>query len=313
MKKNIFISGISGQDGTLLAEFLSDKNYNIIGLTRNSAQLIENKNNYTIEEVDLLSINSITEVFSKYKPIEFFNFSSQSSVSESFKNPFETLTYNYLSVLNILECIRINNYNTKFLQASSSEIYGNSLELPINENHIPNPNNPYSISKASAYNIVNLYREVYNLFCSNAILFNHESFLRKENFFIKKLVTSAIKLQKKEIEYIEFGNLNISRDFGDAEEYCEIMWKILQLNNPDNFIISTGKSIKLIEIVKYVFKKLSLDINKIIIDPKLYKKNEIIEIYGDNTKIQTKLNIKINSNFYQTIDRIIDKELNLKN
>ena len=316
MQKKALITGITSQDGAYLAELLLQKGYKVIGLVRSTHYLTTNylkklniENNIEFEVSDILDAIGLTKIFTKYKFDEVYHLAAQSSVSQSFQQPFTTIHFNSIATLNLLEIIRIINKDIKFLQPSSSEMYGKNIELPINEKSILKPNSPYAISKATSFWTVNSYRESYSLFASNAILFNHESIFRSNNFFIKKVINSAIQIKYGKLDNLKLGNIEIKRDFGYAPEYVKAMWLILNHTEPDNFIVSSGKSYLLREIVEYVFDKLNLNKNKIIIDPKLYRPSEIEDIYGDNSKIKNKLNWEYNIDFFEILDLLIDAEI----
>lgn len=316
MKKKAIITGISGQDGAYLSKLLLDNNYEVLGITRNK----NNFNNFgltylgiqdlvLIEELDILNQNKLSNLISNFKPCEIYHLASQSSVATSKLLPHDTISFNINSTINILEEVRKCNYKIKVLFSSSSEIYGSDAKLPITENSILNPQNIYGISKCTSHKLVDYYRLNYNVFCCNAILFNHESFLRKDNFFIKKLIKGALNLKLKKIEFIELGDLSIKRDFGFAPNYVDAMWLILQNSIADNFIVSSGVSYSLEDIVNYVFNKFEISL-KLIKKSEIYiRENECKDIYGDNSKIKKDLNWSPNSNFFEILDILINEEV----
>ena len=198
---------------------------------------------------------------------------------------------------------------TKFLQPVSSDMYGGSNVLPVNEESNIIPTSPYAISKAFAYWAVKNYREAYSMSCSNAILFNHESYLRGHNFFIKKVIKSAIQIRNNEMSVLKLGNIDVKRDFGYAPEYARAMWLMLQSDTPDDYCICSGVSISLKEIVDYVFDKLNISRDKVFIDPNLYRPVEVMDIYGDNSKIKNNLNWNYEISFFDVLDILITEEL----
>lgn len=310
------ITGITGQDGAYLGQFLLKKGYKVIGLTRSyNPEKLQNlkylgiSDKIEIKQCDLLNISQIKKIIIKYQPQEIYNLSAQSSVYTSFKDPIGTIQFNLLSVINLLEAIRIINVNIKFFQATSSEIFGNINSLPITENSILNPLSPYAISKASAHWFCINYRDSYNLFVCSGILFNHESFLRGENFFIKKVIREAINIVKKKQKVLKVGNIDIERDFGYAPKYVEGMFLIMQNATPNDFLICSGQSISLRRIIEYIFEKLDISKDKIIIEKSLYRPVDVPAIYGSNEKIKTLLGWDYSFNFFQILDILIEEEL----
>ena len=260
-------------------------------------------------ECDLQDLSQVLAIVSKYKPNEIYNLAAQSSVSLSFEQPIGTIQFNINSVLNLLESIRLLNNSIKFYQASSSEMYGQVAKLPITEASIFHPVSPYAISKVAAHHVTINYRESYGLFTCCGVLFNHESYLRSNNFFIKKLLLGAIEIVNNKKEFIEFGNLDISRDFGFSPNYVQAMYLMMQQEVADDFLICTGQSISLRSIVEYVFDKLQISREKIRINKQYFRPNEIADIYGSNTKAVSILKWNFEDNFFKVIDTILDEEL----
>ena len=315
MTKTAIITGITGQDGAYLSELLLKKNYQVVGVLRSyvsdsfpKLEYLKIKNKIQFEEIDLLDLSQCISLITKYQPQEIYNLSAQSSVSLSFSQPIGTLSYNTNSVLNILESVRIVNRNVRFYQASSSEMFGNVKRLPIHINDSLNPISPYAISKATAHYITNLYRDSYGIFAVAGILFNHDSYLRSENFFIKKLIASCVRIKYGRQSKLILGDLNVKRDFGYAKEYVEAMWAMLQNESPVNYMICTGKSLYLYDIVDYVMQKLEIPNSCLEINRSNFRPNEIIEIYGDNTASSKDLNWKCTTDFYQVLDWLIEEE-----
>jgi len=311
-KKNILITGVTGQDGSYLAQLLLKHSYQVIGVTRELRDSNLSKLHYLgiasdiiIEKCDLCNIDQVKKIIMKYSPVAIYNFAAQSSVGESFKNPFETINFNTISVLNILESIKEIDKSIRFYQASSSEMFGSVGKLPINEESTLQPVSPYGISKASAHWICRNYRESYGLYTTSGILFNHESVLRGDNFVIKKIISTAIKIKANKKDYLEVGNIEIKRDFGYAPKYVEAMYLMMQQEIPDDYIICSGKSISLKEILWYIFDKLEISRDKIVINQDLYRPNEIKDIYGDSSKAKNKLKWEYDIDFFTVIDRLI--------
>ncbi len=314
MKKAI-ITGITGQDGAYLSRLLLEKGYSVIGLIRSLSGSSRNRLKYLnvdkdiqFLECDLRDLSQVLNIIKSIQPDEIYNLAAQSSVSLSFQQPIGTMDYNIHSVLNILESIRLLNPEIKFYQASSSEMFGKVNVLPISEESHVHPLSPYAISKVTGHYICINYRESYNLFTSCGILFNHESYLRGETFFVKKLISGALDLLKGRKAYLEFGNLDIRRDFGWSEKYVEAMWLMLQQDTPDDYVISSGKSISLREIVYYVFDSLKLDHSLIRINQQLFRPTEIEDIYGTNEKAKEKLNWEYDLDFREVLDKLIAEE-----
>lgn len=309
------ITGVTGQDGAYLSQLLIKKNYRVIGLVRSYRNLsakgleyLKIKDQIEFVECDLTDLSQVLSIIKNYNPSEIYNLAAQSSVSLSFKQPIGTIHFNIISVLNILEAIRIVNPKTKFYQASSSEIFGDT-NLPIKENTVINPISPYGISKATAHWITKNYREAYNIYSCSGFLFNHESYLRSDNFFIKKVITESIKIKKGIVPFLKVGNIDIRRDFGWAPKYVEAMYLMLQQPIPDDFIICSNASVSLKEIIEYTFEYLNIPLDKLIIDQDLFRPTEIKDIYGDSSKAKEKLNWNYNMTFLKVLKILIDEEL----
>lgn len=311
--KTAIITGITGQDGAYLSKLLINKGYKVIGILRDnnsyklrSLEYLHLKSKIIFEVCNLLNIIEIENVINRYQPDEIYNLAAQSSVAESFKNPKNTIHFNILSVVNILESIKKINKKIKFYQASSSEMFGVANSLPFTEKSILHPVSPYGISKASAHWITINYREAFGLFAVSGILFNHESIFRRDTFFVKKIIKSAIDIKKGKEKILEVGNLSIKRDFGYAPKYVEAMYLMVQNNNPTDYVISSGKPISLKDIVYYVFDKLKIGRDKIIIKKSLFRPAEIIDIYGDSSKAKEELHWEYTMSFFEVLDILID-------
>ena len=318
--KTAIITGISGQDGPYLAKLLLEKGYKVIGTVRSyrcvntkGFQYLGIENKIILEELDLLDIANVVRLMQKYNPDEIYNLAAQSSVGLSFEQPLGTFSFNTTSVNNLLESIRLFSPSTKLYQASSSEMYGRVKNMPITLETPMHPISPYGVSKMASYFMITTYRESYGLFVSNGVLFNHESYLRSNNFFVKKVIRDAIAIKNGKLQFLKVGNLDVKRDFGYAPLYVEAMWKILQNKIADDFIICSGVSIKLRDIVEYVFDKLQLDIKLIKVDEALLRPNEIDEIYGDNSKAKELLDWKYEMSFFDVLNILIDEEIGSEN
>jgi GDPmannose 4,6-dehydratase len=318
--KTAFITGVSGQDGAYLSKLLLSKGYKIIGITRShhednleKLKRLGIESEVIMEECDLLDISSVIALINKYKPDEIYNLAAQSSVGLSFKQPIGTINFNIVSVLNLLEAIRIVKPDVRLYQASSSEMYGKVTNLPVTIKTPMHPLSPYAISKASAHWIVVNYRESYSLYACNGVLFNHESFLRSNGFFVKKVLHETVRNRNNPDWVLKVGSIDIKRDFGYSPNYVEAMWLMLQAEKADDFIICSGKSITLRSIIEYVFEKLGVSIDKLVIDNDFMRPTDIEDIYGDNTPAKTKLGWVYELDFYQVLDILIDEELELFN
>jgi GDPmannose 4,6-dehydratase len=316
--KKALIIGYTGQDGAYLSKLLLEKNYHVIGISRN-----HNTDNFRIDFLGIkeyveplvlenFEISNLIKIINEINPTEIYNLGAQSSVGKSFEYSADTLNYNIFSVHNWLEALKITSSEANFFQASSSEIYGDirQLDQPIKENYPCNPINPYGISKTTAHFLVKMYRYSYDINCSNGILFNHESCLRGNNYVIKKIINAAlgIKLGLSN-EPILLGNTNIQRDWGYAPFYVEAMWKILQHNHSDDYNICSGNLISLNDFIHKLFYILNLNVEKYIkIDAALFRPNDIEYVFGSNEKIKQTLNWEYNLTTDQLISNLIYDE-----
>lgn len=310
-----FISGITGQDGAYLSRLLLAKGYRVIGLIRSNygSNLYRLKylgilDKVELVECDLQDLSQIIKIISLYQPEEIYNLAAQSSVSLSFQQPIGTLYYNIHSITNILEAIRLLNPSIRVYQASTSEMFGKVDQLPVTEETKVHPLSPYAISKVTGHHICINYRESYNLFVSCGILFNHESYLRGGNFFVKKLIRGALDIVHGNRDILELGNLNISRDFGWSEKYVEAMHLMLQYERPDDFVICSGRSIRLRDMVDYVCEKLSIPSDRIHTNKTLFRPTDIQDIYGSAEKAREVLGWNYNMSFYEVLDHLITEE-----
>ncbi len=338
MKKTALITGISGQDGAYLGQFLLNKNYKVIGSDRRSARSvnwrlrrlgIESKIFY--EEMELGEIYEIQRVFKKYKIDEVYNLAAQSFVGASFNSPLNTSNITGLGALRILETIRSINPKIKFYQASSSEMFGDVLEKKQRETTPLNPQSPYAISKVFSHYITQNYRNSYNMFAASGILFNHESPLRGEEFVTRKIIIGLIKVLKKDIKYFELGNLYAKRDWGFAKEYVEAMWKMLQVKKASDYVIATGKTYTIKKFIDIATKYLNMDVKwigkglneklidnrnkKIIIkiNPKFFRPSEVNLLVGNPAKAKRELGWKPKTDLKKLIKIMIDEELRYYN
>jgi GDPmannose 4,6-dehydratase len=313
--KTAIISGVTGQDGAYLSELLLSKGYRVVGLVRSVAGSKTDKLEYLnvrhkieLNECDLQDLSQVIKIISSFRPDEIYNLAAQSSVSLSFQQPIGTIQFNINSVVNMLEAIRLINPKIKFYQASSSEMFGKIEALPITEETKFHPLSPYAISKVAAHYITINYRESYGVFACCGILFNHESYLRGNNFFVKKVITGALDILHDKKDHIELGQLDIKRDFGFSKRYVEAMWLMLQQEVADEYLICSGKSVYLKEIAEYIFRKLGIPLSKIQINKAFFRPTDIEDIYGSSEKAKSRLNWDYDLNFYQVLDILIEEE-----
>ncbi|MEY2835165.1 MAG: hypothetical protein RLZZ557_827 [Bacteroidota bacterium] len=314
MKKTAIITGITGQDGAYLAEYLLELGYTVVGLTRSYSSVglsklmkLDIDAQVVIEECDLMDYSSIIRILDKYNPDEFYNLAAQSSVAASFNQPIGTIQFNSISVLNMLEAIRSSKSTIRFYQASSSEMFGRVPELPIREDNVLNPVSPYAISKATAHWIVRNYRESYGIFACSGILFNHESALRDDTFFVKKVIASARKIKAGKLDVLRVGNIMIKRDFGSSKEYVKVMHAMLQHAFPDDYVVASGTSVLLKDIIEFVFDYLGVPSDKYVVDDKLFRPSEINDLYGDSSKARTQLGWHYQKDFFEVLREMIDE------
>ncbi len=284
MKKAI-IFGVTGQDGSYLAEFLLEKGYQVVGTIRN-VQAKQNKNiaalldKIQIRIVDLSQENGVENIIGEFEPDEVYNLAGHSSVMTSWKYPLQTAVSTGLAPVRMLEAIRIYTPKTRFYQASTSEMFGNIKTYPQNEDSYYFPRNPYGIAKMNAHLAVRNYRNYYQLFAATGILYNHESPRRSEDFVSKKIVSAAVRIKLGLQDKLELGNIDSTRDWGYAPEYVQVMWKILQQDTADDFVIGTGQSHSVREFCKRVFETLDLNYLDFII-----QRGDLKRRYDDTTLV----------------------------
>lgn len=281
--KRALICGISGQDGAYLANLLLSKGYEVFGTSRDAQMshfqnlvALGNRDRIRLESMALNDFRSVLQVITRICPDEVYNLAGQSSVALSFEQPVETLESISIGALNLLEVIRFTGRPIKFYNAGSSECFGNTGDQPADEATPFRPRSPYAVAKAAAFWEVANYRQAYNLFACTGILFNHESPLRPERFVTQKIVKAACRIAAGSGEKLYLGNTSIARDWGWAPEYVAAMWLMMQQDNPDDYVIATGKANTLEDFVAEVFGCLGLDWrDHVINDPSLLRPSEI--------------------------------------
>jgi len=316
VKKKALITGISGQDGSYLAELLLSKGYEVHGLIRRTALYPEGLKNIehiqdklTLHYGDLATDNHLSALIAELQPDEVYNLASQSDVRISFDVPEYTGEITGLGVVRLLEAIRKFSPRSKFYQASSSELFGNSPP-PQNEDTPMHPRSPYGVAKLYGHHITRVYRDSYNLFCCNGILFNHESERRGKNFVTRKITESLSRLRTGEQKYLYLGNLDAKRDWGYAPDYCEAMWLMMQQDKPDDFVIGTGETHSVREFLCVAFTYVGLDWGKYVkIDPKFYRPSEVNYLCADAGKAKRILGWQPKTSFNKLVQRMVDFDL----
>jgi GDPmannose 4,6-dehydratase len=326
------ITGITGQDGSYLAELLLEKGYEVHGIMRRASTFNTSRIDHILKDPhvngiklfgsygDLTDGSNLNRILSRVQPDEIYHLGAQSHVRVSFDLPEYTADVSGLGTLRILDAIRETGLNTKFYQASSSEMFGKALELPLKETSPFYPRSPYGCAKVYAYWITKNYRESYKLFASNGILFNHESPRRGETFVTRKITRGLARIKLGIDEKLYLGNLDAKRDWGYAKDYVEGMWRMLQVNEPDDFILATGEMHSVREFVEKTALYLDFEVvweggginekcidkktGKIIIeiDPKYFRPTEVDELLGDYTKAKTILGWEPTVKFEQLVE-----------
>lgn len=315
--KRALIIGISGQDGSFLADYLLKKNYSVYGTSRDaqvaSFSNLKRLGIYSQVSALTMSLNdfrSVIQVLSDVEPDEIYNLAGQSSVGLSFKLPMETFESVAIGTLNLLEALRFLNFNTRLYNASSSECFGNIGDVPATESTPFKPRSPYAAAKAAAYWQTANYREAYNIFTCSGILFNHESPLRPERFVTRKIIKTVVEIANGTASELKLGNIDIYRDWGWAPEYIEAMWLMLQQDKADDFVIATGKSFSLRDFVAQAFQYFDLnweDYTKT--DPSLLRPTDILLSRADITKARNLLNWEPRFSMPDVVNMMIDAEL----
>ena len=315
--KKALITGITGQDGSYLAELLLSKGYEVYGMVRRSStenfgRIEHIRDKIKLLQADLLDQFSIISAVKESNPDEIYNLAAQSFVPTSWDQPVLTGEFTALGVTRILESIRHVNRGIKFYQASSSEMFGKVQEVPQKETTPFYPRSPYGVAKVYGHYITVNYRESYNIFASSGILFNHESPRRGLEFVSRKVTYNAVKIKLGLADSISLGNLDAKRDWGFAGDYVEAMWLMLQQEKPDNYVIATGETHTVQELVQVAFDYLNLDWKKHIkIDPKFIRPAEVELLIGDSTKAKTELGWSPKLGFEGLIKMMVDADYKL--
>ena len=336
-QKVALITGITGQDGSYLAEFLLEKGYDVHGTIRRSSvdfreriAHLEGKPHFHLHYADLGDSMSILGVIGKVRPTEIYNLAAQSHVQVSFDSPEFTADVDAVGVLRILEAVRQLGLadQCRIYQASTSELYGKVEEVPQNENTPFHPYSPYAVAKQYGFWIVKEYREAYNMYCCSGILFNHESERRGETFVTRKITLAAARIKQGKQEKLYLGNLGSLRDWGYAKDYVECMWLILQQDKPEDFVIATGVQHSVREFCYYAFKRVGIELEfkgegedekgidketgKVLIEvsPDFYRPTDVVNLWGDPTKAKAKLGWNPNkTSFEELVNIMVDSDM----
>jgi GDPmannose 4,6-dehydratase len=336
MNKTALVTGITGQDGAYLAELLLEKNYKVYGTFRRNSSInmwrinelnILNNKNFKLIEIELTDLGNIINIINEVKPDEIYNLAAQSFVASSFKIPIGTSYITGIGCLNILEAIRNTNKDIRFYQASTSEMFGKVQKIPQDEKTNFYPRSPYGVSKLFSHWMTINYRETYNIFATSGILFNHESPLRGIEFATRKITDSVAKIKLGKIESFELGNLNSKRDWGYAKEYVEGMWKMLQTEKPETYVLATNETNSVRNFLKYSFEAVDIEVefygeaeNEICVDkkngkkyvsvnPLYYRPAEVDLLVGDYSKAKKDLNWSPNTKLSELIKLMVDADL----
>ena len=336
-RKVALITGVTGQDGSYLAELLLEKGYDVHGTIRRSSvdfreriAHLEGKPNFHLHYADLGDSMSIIGVIAKVKPTEIYNLAAQSHVQVSFDSPEFTAEVDATGVLRVLEAVRLLGLTDtcRIYQASTSELYGKVEEVPQNENTPFHPYSPYAVAKQYGFWIVKEYREAYNMFCCSGILFNHESERRGETFVTRKITLAAARIKQGKQDKLYLGNLGSLRDWGYAKDYVECMWLILQNEKPEDFVIATGVQHSVREFCYYAFKRVGIELefqgegidekgidkatgNVLIeVSPDFFRPTDVVNLWGDPTKAKAKLGWDPNkTSFEELVNIMVDNDM----
>ncbi len=339
--KKALVTGITGQDGSYLAEFLLKKGYEVHGIKRRSSLINTDRIDHLYQDIneknlklilhhgDLTDSSSLIRIIQQVQPDEIYNLAAQSHVAVSFEEPEYTANSDALGALRILEAIRILKLKkkTKYYQASTSELYGEVKEVPQTEKTPFHPRSPYGVAKLYAYWATVNYREAYDIFACNGILFNHESPVRGETFVTRKITRALAKIKLGLQEKLYLGNLNALRDWGHAKDYVEAQWLILQQKKPEDFVIATGKQYSVKDFINEASKNLNMKIewkgkglnekgilngqDIIIVNPRYFRPSEVQSLLGDASKAKKKLNWSPKISFKELVKEMTDKDFKL--
>jgi GDPmannose 4,6-dehydratase len=314
-KKRALITGITGQDGSYLAEFLLSRGYEVLGMVRRSStvnfdRIRHFQNEITIVQGDLLDQMSVLDILREYRPQEVYNLAAQSFVPTSWKQPVLTGEFTALGVTRMLEAIRIVDPEIRFYQASSSEMFGQVQEVPQTEKTPFYPRSPYGVAKVYGHWITVNYRESYDLFACSGILFNHESPRRGLEFVTHKVTYAAARIKLGLADELRLGNLEARRDWGYAGDYVQAMWLMLQQDEPDDYVIATGQTHSVQELCEVAFDHLGLEWRQYVVsDPQFFRPAEVDLLVGDASKAHARLSWEPSVDFEQLVRLMVDADI----
>lgn len=313
--KRALITGVTGQDGSYLSEYLLEKGYEVYGMVRRSStenfeRINHIKDKISFYQADLLDFSSLIEMVEEVKPDEIYNLAAQSFVPTSWKQPILTGEFTALGVTRLLEAIKLTDKKIKFYQASSSEMFGKVLEVPQRESTPFYPRSPYGVAKVYGHFITVNYRESYGIFACSGILFNHESPRRGREFVTKKITESVAKIKLGMQDKLHLGNLKAERDWGFAGDYVRAMHLMLQQEKPEDFVIATGETHSVEEFAKIAFDRVGLDYKKyVVVDEKFMRPAEVDQLVGDSSKAKKLLKWEPSVTFKQLVEMMVDSDM----
>jgi len=317
MKRRALITGITGQDGSYLAELLLDKGYDVVGMVRRTSTVTFERIDHIMDRIqlhsgDLMDPLSLIEALRAHEPDEVYNLAAQSFVPASFEQPVLTGETTALGVTRLLDAIRVVNPAIRFYQASSSEMFGKVKEVPQTETTPFHPRSPYGVAKVYAHWITVNYRESYGLHASSGILFNHESPRRGLEFLPRKISHGVARIALGQADELRLGNLEAKRDWGYAGDYVDAMWRMLQMDEPDDFVICTGETRTVREFCEKAFSRAGLDADDhVVVDEKFYRPAEVDLLVGDRAKAESILDWRPTVDFTGLVEMMVDSDLAL--
>lgn len=314
-QKTALITGVTGQDGSYLAELLLEQGYRVVGMTRRSSTDVHERIEHIVDRIeivsgDLLDQSSITTILADVRPSEIYNLAAQSFVPASWTQPVLTGEFTALGVTRVLEAIRSVDKSIRFYQASSSEMFGKVQQVPQVETTPFYPRSPYGVAKAYGHWITVNYRESYDLFAVSGILFNHESPRRGKEFVTRKITDGVVRIKLKIANELRLGNLDAARDWGFAGDYVRAMWLMLQQDAPDDFVVATGEAHTVREFLQIAFGAVDLDYEKfVVVDPRFYRPAEVDHLIGDPAKAKSKLGWQPKTTFAELVEMMVREDL----